>query len=185
MALPPFFGGVQRPGFLLVILTHILIIHTKSPKEIITNFSQLFYFATSKHTGVKIHFLLLKPRILFKIYLTFWPKNSCKIYWKVFNFCPSVCYSETEIRFCWLFFNEELQKKILKLLSSRHVIFCLTMCNRKQDLVLFFSRVVIPHFMRRQLLCEKITISGGQVYIWLQSRYSPAQNYFFIKSVLM
>ena len=25
MALPPFFGGVQRPGFLLVILTHILI----------------------------------------------------------------------------------------------------------------------------------------------------------------
>ena len=46
---------------------------------------------------------------------------------------------------------------------SRHVIFCLTMCNRKQDLVLFFSRVVIPHFMRRQLLCEKITISGGQV----------------------
>ena len=138
MALLPFFGGVQRPGFLLVILTHILIIHTKSPKEIITNFSQLFYFATSKHTGVKIHFLLLKPRILFKIYLTFWPKNSSKIYWKVFNFCPSVCYSETEIRFCWLFFfNEELQKKILKLLSSRHVIFCLTMCNRKQDLVFF------------------------------------------------
>ena len=97
-----------------------------------------------------------------------------------------------------VFFNEELQKKILKLLSSRHVIFCLTMCNRKQDLVFSFclpnqptklllctttARVVIPHFMRRQLLCEKITISGGQVYIWLQSRYSPAQNYFFLLKV--
>ena len=39
--------------------------------------------------------------------------------------------------FVGCFFNEELQKKILKLLSSRHVIFCLTMCNRKQDLVFF------------------------------------------------
>ena len=64
---------------------------------------------------------------------------------------------------------------------SRHVIFCLTMCNRKQDLVLFFSRVVIPHFMRRQLLCEKITISGGQVctfgglmlVLWLDLKKCP------------
>ena len=131
----------------------------------------------------------------------FGPKIQVRFIGKFSIFAPVCAIQKLRLDSVGCFFNEELQKKILKLLSSRHVIFCLTMCNRKQDLVFFSfclpnqptklllctttARVVIPHFMRRQLLCEKITISGGQVYIWLQSRYSPAQNYFFIKSVLM
>lgn len=71
MALPPFFGGVQRPTiFFYWSFSHTSSwSYTKSPKEIITNFSQLFYFATT-HWGKIIFFV---HKTLFRIH--------SKIFW--------------------------------------------------------------------------------------------------------